>query len=143
MEPGSEQSSAELGGGRAPCGPGLGEQGCLGDPWPTVVTTHLPQPLSKGRKPKALMQKTLACLPHNDSVTLETSGPLSGWADRLEQEGRKHAGVGEGWGRDAAVENSEQGLKSEDMNPPGGDSLNLSSIKLSQGHQGRHRGRRG
>lgn len=45
---------------------------------PHLPPSHpLPQPLSKGRKPKALRQKTLACLPLNNSITLEAGSPLS------------------------------------------------------------------
>lgn len=59
------------------CHPDGGEQGCLGNSRPTVPPSHLlPQPLSKGRKPKALTQKPWLVSPRNNSITLEASGPL-------------------------------------------------------------------
>lgn len=100
------------------CGPDRGEQGCLGSPPPTVATTApLPQPLSKGRKPKALTQKSLASPP--TPIIQSPWRPValsSSWADRLEGEGkeaRERRGRGD-------MEKSEQGLKNEEINLPGG-----------------------
>lgn len=65
-------------GGRAHQWPRQGRAGLSGKPWAqTPPSRPLPQPLFKGRKPKALTQKTLACLPPNNSITSEASGPLS------------------------------------------------------------------
>ena len=83
-----------------------------------------PQPLSKGRKPKALTQKTLAYLlhrppqptPRNNSITWRPVALSPGWADRLDGEGRE-ACLGRGRGD---MEKSEQGLKNEEINLPGG-----------------------
>lgn len=104
-----------VGGGRA-SGKPMAHSLCHHTPPP-------PQPLSKGRKPKALTQKTLAYLLHpptptlrNNSITWRPMALSPGWADRLEGEGRE-ACLGRGRGD---MEKSEQGLKNEEINLPGG-----------------------
>lgn len=67
------------------CGPDRGRAGLSGKP---MVHSHrhhtpFPQPLSKGRKPKALTQKTQACLPLPIIQSPWRQVALSpGWADR-------------------------------------------------------------
>lgn len=79
------------------------------------------QPLSKGRKPKALTQKTLACLPSPIIQSPWRPVALSpGWADRLEGEVGEACRGRAGGTREANMEKSEQGLKNEEINLPGG-----------------------
>lgn len=100
------------------CRPEEGEQGCLGNSRPTVLPSHLlPQPLSKGRKPKALTQKPWLVSPRIIQSPWRPVALSSGWADRLERgkEGKHEEGGGGG-----DMEKSEQGLKNEEINLPGG-----------------------
>lgn len=98
-------------------GPDRGEQGCLGNPGPRRHHhAPSPSPSSRAGSQKHSRRKPWPVSPPIIQSPWRPVALSPGWADRLEGEGRE-ACAGRGRGD---KEKSEQGLKNEEINLPGG-----------------------